>query len=71
MTGEAIEELVLVVVNCGVCELMTALQSPAIMCCKSPINSITNPNPVSSHLTRDNTFKIVPLRDCIIKTQTA
>jgi hypothetical protein len=42
------------VVNCRVYELARALELLVVMSFKSPINRITNPNLVSSHLTRDN-----------------
>jgi hypothetical protein len=43
------KDLVLPVVNCWVCEFMTALN--VVMVCKSSINTITNLNPTSSHTT--------------------
>jgi hypothetical protein len=45
------EDLACAVVNCKVCELVTALQSLVLISCvhKCWINPITNPNPVYSH----------------------
>jgi hypothetical protein len=42
------------VVNCRVCELAIALWLILVTICKSPTHPIKNPNPVSSHQTRDN-----------------
>jgi hypothetical protein len=41
-----------VVVNCRMSELVTALELLVITICESPINLITNPNPVHSHLSQ-------------------
>jgi hypothetical protein len=46
------EALVHAVVNCSVSELAIVLSLIVDMGCKSLINPITNPNLVSSHLTR-------------------
>jgi hypothetical protein len=37
------------VVNCSACELVTALELLVVTIFKSPVNPITNPNPVCSH----------------------
>jgi hypothetical protein len=37
------------IVNCRVCELAIPLQLIVVTISKSPINLITNPNPMSSH----------------------
>jgi hypothetical protein len=54
------EDLVHAVVNRRVCELETALQFLVVMICKCSINPITNPNPSTVTLSRDN-MKTVPL----------
>jgi hypothetical protein len=48
------EGLVRSIVDCTVCKLAMSLQLLVVTSFKSPIDPITNPNPVSSHLTRDN-----------------
>jgi hypothetical protein len=46
------ENLMCAVVNCWMCELAIALKLLVITICRSPINPITNPNPVHSHLSQ-------------------
>jgi hypothetical protein len=55
MPSEDVEGLARAVVRCKVCELVKLLLVLVVMSCKSPINAITNPYPIYSHLTRDNT----------------
>jgi hypothetical protein len=48
------------VVNCSVCESATALQLFVVMSSKSPINPITNQNPVYSHAIAWQYYNITP-----------
>jgi hypothetical protein len=43
------EDSVHAVVNCRVCELAIALELLVVRICKTEINPITNPNPVTNH----------------------
>jgi hypothetical protein len=43
------EDLVRAVVDCRVCELVTALQLLVVTICKCSVNPITIPNPIYSH----------------------
>jgi hypothetical protein len=52
-----LEELVRTLIKCIVCELAVALELIVVTSFKSPLNPITNPHPMSSHLTRDSTLK--------------
>jgi hypothetical protein len=47
------EDLVCATVNSKVRKLVEALSLSVVTSCKAPINLITKPNPVSSHLSRD------------------
>jgi hypothetical protein len=49
MASKDIEDLASVVVRSQVCELVRMLQLCVVTICKSLINPIVNPDPVSSH----------------------
>jgi hypothetical protein len=55
--SEDTKDLVRAVVNCSVCEFVKASKVYVVTTYKCPTNPITNPNPVSNHQTRGNTFE--------------
>jgi hypothetical protein len=55
--SDDIEYLARAIMSCKLCELVNRLQIFVVTNCESPINSITNPNFVSIHLTRDKIFR--------------
>jgi hypothetical protein len=65
-TGKDPEGLVHAVMNCRVCELAIVLQLIVVMVCKHPINLITHPNPVCSHLTHENVDNMFPVKSSTV-----